>query len=71
MKKILSFFVIMFVGLGLAFVFLGDSEQKNQDEVAHKVSTKNGETLFLTSEELALSRNQGEKKIVLTDLGMF
>jgi hypothetical protein len=71
MKIILSFFAVVFVSLAVAFIYLGDSGPKNQGEASHEVSTKNGETLFLTSKEKALSPNQGEKKIVLTDLGMF
>jgi hypothetical protein len=61
----------MFTGVALAFVFLGNSEQENQGEAKHEASTKNGQSFLLTSEELALSPNQGEKKIVLMDLGMF
>jgi ferric-dicitrate binding protein FerR (iron transport regulator) len=72
MKKILAFLALAIVIALVAYTSIDwQSDTDNAAQANQNVPLKSGGTIQLTAEENALTAGPGEKKIVLTDLGMY
>jgi hypothetical protein len=72
MNKILALIAVLVIGGVVAYTSIdwqsaaGNSEQANQ-----QTSLKSGGSIQLTEKEAALTPSNGEKKVVLMNLGMY
>jgi ferric-dicitrate binding protein FerR (iron transport regulator) len=72
MKKGTAFLAVIVVAIAIAYgSFNWGSDSERAAKANQEVSLQDGGTIELTAEEAALSAGPGEKKVVLTDLGMF
>jgi hypothetical protein len=72
MKKGLAFLTVATIAIAVAYTSVNwNSNQESMDRVDQDVSDAGGETLQLTEQEASLTANPGEKKVIITDLGMF
>jgi hypothetical protein len=72
MKKGFSFLVIAIIAVAVVYTSVNwNSDQESVNEVNQGGSDDSGGTLQLTEQEASLTANPGEKKVVITDLGMF
>jgi hypothetical protein len=72
MKKGFSFLAVAIISVAVAYSSINwNSDQESVDEVNQDVSDEGGGTFQLSGQESALTANPGEKKVVITNLGMF
>jgi ferric-dicitrate binding protein FerR (iron transport regulator) len=72
MKKGLAFLAVVIVVIAVGYTSINwNSDTQSSTQANQDVSLRDGETIKLTAEEAALTAGQGEKKVILTDLGMF
>lgn len=69
MNKIIALLAVVFVGGIVAFTSINWSSGGEQ-QTSQSASLKNGGTIELTKKEASIPVSQGERKVVLTDLGM-
>jgi ABC-type microcin C transport system permease subunit YejE len=71
-KKGLAFLIFFIVAFVIGYTSLNwESDKENVAQAAQEVSLTNGEKMKLTAEENSLQAGLTEKKVVLTDLGMY
>jgi ABC-type enterochelin transport system substrate-binding protein len=72
MKKGIAFLAVAIIAVAVAYTSISwNSDQESADQANQEVPVEGGEVLQLTEQEASLSANPGEKKVVITDLGMF
>jgi ferric-dicitrate binding protein FerR (iron transport regulator) len=72
MNKGTAFLAVIVVAIAVAYgSFNWSSDSENAAQANQEVSLQDGGTIELTTEEAALSAGPEEKKVVLTDLGMY
>jgi hypothetical protein len=72
MKKGLAFLAVFIIVIAVGYTSINwNSDTQNTSQTNQDVSLKDGEIIKLTAEENAPTANLGEKKVILTDLGMF
>jgi hypothetical protein len=69
MKKVMAIVVFALIASAITY-FSFDWNGKNTTEASQKVSLTDGSTIGLVPEEIALGVDEGEKKVIVTDLGM-
>jgi ferric-dicitrate binding protein FerR (iron transport regulator) len=72
MKKGFAFMAVIIVAIAVAYgSFNWKSDTENDAQANQDVALQDGGTIKLTEDEAALTAASGEKKVVITDIGMF
>jgi ferric-dicitrate binding protein FerR (iron transport regulator) len=72
MKKGIAFMAVIIVAIAVAYgSFNWKSDTENAAQANQDVALQDGGTIKLTEDEAALTAASGEKKVVITDIGMF
>jgi hypothetical protein len=69
MKKVVALLGIIFIASAITYISF-DWSGKDITEASENVLLTDGSTIGLVPEEIALKVNEGEKKVIITDLGM-
>jgi hypothetical protein len=69
MKKVVALIGLVFIASAITY-FSFDWNSQKSTEASQNVSLTDGSTVGLVPEEIALKVNEGEKKVIVTDLGM-
>jgi hypothetical protein len=69
MKKVVALVTLVFIASAITY-FSFDWNGKDTTEAIENVSLSDGSTVGLVPEEIVLKVNAGEKKVIITNLGM-
>lgn len=69
MKKVIAFVGLILIASAITY-FSFDWNSQKSTEANQNVLLTNGSNIGLVPEEIALTVNDGEKKVIVTDLGM-
>jgi copper chaperone CopZ len=72
MKKGFAFMAVIIVAIAVAYIsFNWKSDTENAAQANQEVALQDGGTIELTKDEASLTAAPGEKKVIITDIGMF